>query len=49
VARPDQREHFLKPLAEGTVRSCFCMTEPGGAGSDPGMLKTRRGRTATNG
>lgn len=40
VARPDQREHFLKPLAEGTVRSCFCMTEPGGAGSDPGMLKT---------
>ena len=40
VARPDQREHFLKPLAEGKVRSCFCMTEPGGAGSDPGMLKT---------
>jgi len=38
VARPDQRDHFLKPLAEGTVRSCFCMTEPGGAGSDPGML-----------
>jgi len=40
VARPDQREHFLKPLAEGTVRSCFCMTEPDGAGSDPGMLMT---------
>jgi alkylation response protein AidB-like acyl-CoA dehydrogenase len=40
VARPDQREHFLKPLAEGTLRSCFCMTEPGGAGSDPGLLKT---------
>jgi alkylation response protein AidB-like acyl-CoA dehydrogenase len=40
VARPDQREHFLKPLAEGNVRSCFCMTEPGGAGSDPGLLKT---------
>ncbi|CAN5347142.1 acyl-CoA dehydrogenase family protein [soil metagenome] len=40
VARPDQREHFLKPLAEGTVRSCFCMTEPGGAGSDPSMLKS---------
>jgi acyl-CoA dehydrogenase len=38
VARPDQREHFLKPLAVGKVRSCFCMTEPGGAGSDPGML-----------
>ena len=40
VARPDQREHFLKPLAEGRLRSCFCMTEPGGAGSDPGLLKT---------
>ena len=40
VARPDQRDHFLKPLAEGAVRSCFCMTEPGGAGSDPGMLQT---------
>src|SRR6476659_11476064 len=40
VARPDQRDHFLKPLAEGTLRSCFCMTEPGGAGSDPGLLKS---------
>ena len=40
VARPDQREHFLKPLATGKVRSCFCMTEPGGAGSDPGLLST---------
>jgi len=40
VARPDQRDHFLKPLALGTVRSCFCMTEPGGAGSDPGLLKS---------
>src|SRR5262249_53379558 len=40
VARPDQRQHFLKPLAEGRLRSCFCMTEPGGAGSDPGLLKT---------
>ncbi len=40
VARPDQRDHFLKPLAEGKVRSCFCMTEPGGAGSDPSLLQT---------
>ena len=39
VARPDQRAHFLKPLAEGKIRSCFAMTEPGGAGSDPGMLQ----------
>ena len=40
VARPDQRAHFLKPLAEGKLRSCICMTEPGGAGSDPALLKT---------
>lgn len=40
VARPDQRQHFLKPLATGRHRSCFAMTEPGGAGSDPGMLQT---------
>jgi acyl-CoA dehydrogenase len=40
VARPDQRAHFLKPLAEGKIRSCFAMTEPGGAGSDPGLLQS---------
>ncbi len=40
VARPDQRERFLKPLAEGKIRSCFCMTEPGGTGSDPSMLQS---------
>jgi acyl-CoA dehydrogenase len=40
VARPDQREHFLKPLAMGKIRSCFCMTEPGGAGSDPSLMKS---------
>lgn len=40
VAREDQREQFLKPLATGASRSCFCMTEQDGAGSDPSMLKT---------
>lgn len=41
VARPDQRERYLKPLATGQVRSCFCMTEPApGAGSDPAQLRT---------
>ncbi|MFI5000587.1 MAG: acyl-CoA dehydrogenase family protein [Reyranellales bacterium] len=40
VARPDQRAHFLKPLAMGKIRSCFCMTEPGGAGSDPSLLQS---------
>jgi acyl-CoA dehydrogenase len=40
VARPDQREHFLKRMATGQIRSIFCMTEPDGAGSDPSMMTT---------
>lgn len=41
IARPDQRERYLEPLARGQVRSCFAMTEPApGAGSDPSMLLT---------
>lgn len=41
IARPDQRERYLAPLAAGRTRSCFAMTEPApGAGSDPSMLAT---------
>jgi acyl-CoA dehydrogenase len=40
VARPDQRRHFLRRMASGEIRSCFAMTEPGGAGSDPSLLAT---------
>ncbi|MBS0340310.1 MAG: acyl-CoA dehydrogenase family protein [Proteobacteria bacterium] len=36
-----QQERYLRPLAEGRIRSCFAMTEPApGAGSDPSMLRT---------
>ncbi|MDP8925258.1 MAG: acyl-CoA dehydrogenase family protein [Chloroflexota bacterium] len=45
VATPEQQERYLAPLAAGTVRSCFAMTEPApGAGSDPTMLRTRARR-----
>ena len=39
VASKEQQEKWLRPLAEGVHRSCFAMTEPGGAGADP-TLKT---------
>jgi alkylation response protein AidB-like acyl-CoA dehydrogenase len=34
-----QRERFLRPLVEGRVRSCFSMTEPETAGSNPVLLE----------
>jgi alkylation response protein AidB-like acyl-CoA dehydrogenase len=41
-ATPAQRERFLEPLLSGHSRSCFGMTEPEFAGSNP----TRLGTTA---
>lgn len=41
VATAAQREQFLRPLVDGSVRSAFAMTEPSpGAGSDPSLLMT---------
>lgn len=40
VATPEQKERWLRPQVEGHTRSCFAMTEPEGAGSDPAMLST---------
>jgi acyl-CoA dehydrogenase len=36
-----QTEKYLRPLCEGMVRSCFAMTEPEVAGSDPTLIETR--------
>jgi acyl-CoA dehydrogenase len=36
---PAQRERYLRPLADGAVRSCFAMTERA-AGSDPAGVRT---------
>ncbi len=41
IASPAQKEKYLRPLAEGRIRSCFSMTEPDGAGADPNNLRTR--------
>ncbi|MGH0035929.1 MAG: acyl-CoA dehydrogenase family protein [Myxococcota bacterium] len=36
-----QKEKYLKGLCSGRMRSCFAMTEPEVAGSDPTLIQTR--------
>lgn len=36
-----QKQKYLKPLCDGTAMSCFAMTEPEVAGSDPTLIRTR--------
>ncbi|WP_459548974.1 acyl-CoA dehydrogenase family protein [Nocardia sp. X0981] len=40
IANPEQTERYLRPVIDGHQRSVFAMTEPDGAGSDPGQLTT---------
>ncbi len=37
---PEQQEKFLAPLVRGEIRSCFSMTEPEFAGSNPVLMGT---------
>jgi acyl-CoA dehydrogenase len=39
-ATPRQKERFLRPLLDGDIRSCFSMTEPEHAGSNPTLMST---------
>ncbi|HEX7522396.1 MAG TPA: acyl-CoA dehydrogenase family protein [Acidimicrobiia bacterium] len=39
-ATDEQQERYLRPLVEGRARSCFAMTEPEVAGSDPTGIRT---------
>ncbi|MCU0397345.1 MAG: acyl-CoA dehydrogenase family protein [Cyclobacteriaceae bacterium] len=39
-ASSELKEQYLKPLQRGEIRSCFAMTEPGFAGSNPLQLGT---------
>jgi alkylation response protein AidB-like acyl-CoA dehydrogenase len=45
-ATPHQIEHFIKPVLEAQLSSCFALTEEE-AGSDAGALRTMATRTAT--
>ena len=40
-ATDQQKQDYLKPLCDGWARSCFAMTEPEVAGSDPTLIQTR--------
>ena len=41
-ATDEQKEKYLRPLCDGLAMSCFAMTEPEVAGSDPTLIQTTR-------
>jgi acyl-CoA dehydrogenase len=48
VGTPAQKEWWMMPVVRGEVQSAFAMTEPEGAGSDPGMTLTRAERVGND-
>ncbi|MGH7864791.1 MAG: acyl-CoA dehydrogenase family protein [Candidatus Binataceae bacterium] len=47
-ATPEQKEKYLRPLCDGKIRSCFAMTEPEVAGSDPTQIRTNAVKDGDN-
>jgi acyl-CoA dehydrogenase len=47
-ATEQQKDRFLWPLVRGEVRSCFSMTEPEHAGSNPAWLSTTAEKEGAN-
>lgn len=48
IGTPAQKEWWMMPVVRGEVQSSFAMTEPEGAGSDPGMTLTKAERVGND-